>query len=52
MTIGEGIAFASIMWMIIHVFHIVEARSRKCTHDDVTRSINNLTEYLKNTLGE
>lgn len=51
MSIGDGIAFASFMWVVVHTAYILHQRSQTCTTDEVKAKLDKIIQQLEDYLG-
>jgi hypothetical protein len=48
MTIGEGIAFAALMWAVVQISYLLHQRSKAVTIDEVRDTFDKLNKRLDN----
>lgn len=47
MSVGEGIAFAALMWAIVQISYLLHQRSRTCTIDEVKDRMDRIIRHLE-----
>ena len=51
MSIGEGLAFAALMWAIVQISYLFHARSRTVTLDEVKDRMDRIAHHLEECIG-